>query len=336
MKKFLRVFITIFIVINLIIPTTIKAVETENYIDENNIQVENKIPEENSIENKTSEETQIIPEETNDTEEQNIVEEPIKITETNNQEPENQPVPEPVVPTSTTTEKTTSNYQEHTYTYEEKSDNNYLKSLKIENVDIEPEFNKETTEYYAVVDLEVEEIEITAIAEDNKATVRVLGNTELEEGENTITILVTAEDKTQRIYKIIVTKTDNAELVNADLKSLHVSGFEMYPTFSNKIYKYNLTINEKIEKIEILAEAENENAKVEITGNNGLKEGNNIIIITVTAEDGISKREYSINTFISISKVEIKEENKLPALIIIGIGTIIALILFIKIIKNKK
>ena len=142
--------------------------------------------------------------------------------------------------------------------------------------------------------------------------------------------------ETQKIYKIIVTKTDNADLVNADLKSLYVSGFEIYPTFSNKIYKYNLTINEKIEKIEILAEAENENAKVQITGNDELKEGNNTIIITVTAEDGISKREYSINAVISSSQVEVKKENKLPALIIIGIGTIIALILFIKIIKNKK
>lgn len=322
MRKNLRVFITIFIIINLIIPTTIKAVE----IDENTIQDENKIPEE----------TQTIPEETNNTEERNIVEESIQITETDNQEPEHPPVSEPVVPTSTTTEKTTSNYQEPIYNYEEKSNNNYLKSFKIENVDIEPEFNKETTEYYAIIDLEVEEIEITAIPEDNDATVRVLGNTELEEGENTITIVVTAEDETQKIYKIIVTKTDNAELVNADLKSLYVSGFEIYPTFSNKIYKYNLTINEKIEKIEILAEAENENAKVQITGNDELKEGNNTIIITVTAEDGISKREYSINAVISSSQVEVKKENKLPALIIIGIGTIIALILFIKIIKNKK
>ena len=319
MRKNLRVFITIFIIINLIIPTTIKAVE----IDENTIQDENKIPEE----------TQTIPEETNNTEERNIVEESIQITETDNQEPEHPPVSEPVVPTSTTTEKTTSNYQESIYNYEEKSNNNYLKSFKIENVDIEPEFNKETTEYYAIIDLEVEEIEITAIPEDNDATVRVLGNTELEEGENTITIVVTAEDETQKIYKIIVTKTDNAELVNADLKSLYVSGFEIYPTFSNKIYKYNLTINEKIEKIEILAEAENE--KVQITGNDELKEGNNTIIITVTAEDGISKREYSINAVISSSQVEVKKENKLPALIIIGIGTIIALILFIKIIKNK-
>ncbi len=100
--------------------------------------------------------------------------------------------------------------------------------------------------------------------------------------------------------------------------------------------KYNLTINEKIYSLEILAEAENENATIEIKGNNQLKEGNNTITITVTAEDGITKREYSINTFISSLTVKVKEENKLPALIAMGIGALIALILLIHIIKNKK
>ena len=235
----------------------------------------------------------------------------------------------------TSTEQPTTYHQE-TYTYEQKSDNNYLRFLEIKNVDIEPEFDKKTTEYYVVVDLSVDELEITATAEDSNATVKISGNTQLEEGENTIIIVVTAEDSTERTYKIIVTKTDNAELVNANLKSLYVKGFEIYPTFSSKIYKYNLTINEKIYSLEILAEAENENATIEIKGNNQLKEGNNTITITVTAEDGITKREYSINTFISSLTVKVKEENKLPALIAMGIGVLIALILLIHIIKNKK
>lgn len=321
-----RIFIIILIIINFIIPTTLQAVEIDNNIPEEPIQEpENPNPGENTnpetdppIETPTN--PPVTPEETQNPEK------PVQESEN----PQSQ-IREP----ETSTEQPTTYHQE-TYTYEQKSDNNYLRFLEIKNVDIEPEFDKKTTEYYVVVDLSVDELEITATAEDSNATVKISGNTQLEEGENTIIIVVTAEDSTERTYKIIVTKTDNAELVNANLKSLYVKGFEIYPTFSSKIYKYNLTINEKIYSLEILAEAENENATIEIKGNNQLKEGNNTITITVTAEDGITKREYSINTFISSLTVEVKEENKLPALIAMGIGVLIALILLIHIIKNKK
>lgn len=321
-----RIFIIILIIINFIIPTTLQAVEIDNNIPEEPIQEpENPNPGENTnpetdppIETPTN--PPVTPEEPQNPEK------PV-------QEPEN-PQSQIQEPETSTEQPTT--YHQETYTYEQKSDNNYLRFLEIKNVDIEPEFDRETMEYYVVVDLSVDELEITANAEDRSATVKILGNTQLEEGENTITIIVTAEDLSQRTYKIIVTKTDNAELVNANLKSLYVKGFEIYPTFSSKIYKYNLTINEKIYSLEILAEAENENATIEIKGNNQLKEGNNTITITVTAEDGITKREYSINTFISSLTVEVKEENKLPALIAMGIGALIALILLIHIIKNKQ
>ena len=321
-----RIFIIILIIINFIIPTTLQAVEIDNNIPEEPIQEpENPNPGENTnpetdppIETPTN--PPVTPEETQNPEK------PVQESEN----PQSQ-IQEP----ETSTEQPTTYHQE-TYTYEQKSDNNYLRFLEIKNVDIEPEFDRETMEYYVVLDLSVDELEITANAEDRSATVKILGNTQLEEGENTITIIVTAEDLSQRTYKILVTKTDNAELVNANLKSLYVKGFEIYPTFSSKIYKYNLTINEKIYSLEILAEAENENATIEIKGNNQLKEGNNTITITVTAEDGITKREYSINTFISSLTVEVKEENKLPALIAMGIGVLIALILLIHIIKNKK
>ena len=321
-----RIFIIILIIINFIIPTTLQAVEIDNNIPEKPIQE----PENPNLGENTNPET--------DPPIETPTNPPVTPEETQNPE---KPVQEPENPQSQTQETETlteqpTTYHQGTYIYEQKSDNNYLRFLEIKNVDIEPEFDRETMEYYVVVDLSVDELEITANAEDRSATVKILGNTQLEEGENTITIIVTAEDLSQRTYKILVTKTDNAELVNANLKSLYVKGFEIYPTFSSKIYKYNLTINEKIYSLEILAEAENENATIEIKGNNQLKEGNNTITITVTAEDGITKREYSINTFISSLTVEVKEENKLPALIAMGIGVLIALILLIHIIKNKK
>ena len=307
-----KIFIITFIIINLIIPTIANAVEIENVLTDNNT---------------TQGETPKPPVEDNnhvtETEQPQEIEEP----------QESEVTQEPTIPTNVEKQPTT--YYQDEYTYE-KSSNNYLNYLKIENIEYEPEFNKETTEYYVIVDLDVEQLEITATAEDENATVQITGDTELEEGENIITIIVTAEDDSQRKYKLIVTKTDNTELANANLKSLRIKGFEIYPIFSKRIYKYNITINEKVNQLEVLAEAENEKAEIEIKGNNDLKEGNNTIIITVTAEDGETKREYSINTFISSSSVEIKKENKLPAIIAIGIGIIIAFILFIHILKNRK
>jgi len=250
------------------------------------------------------------------------------------------PTPEePEKNESTRTETNTENSDDTVYypVYEqEKSKNNNLKRLEITEMEIEPEFSKEITEYYLIVDLTVEELEIIALAEDPKATVNVYNNEELVEGENIIKIIVTAEDGTQKQYTIFVTKTDNAIAANANLKSLNIKGFEIYPAFKNKIYKYNLTIDEKITFVEVEAEAENENATIEISGNDNLVEGNNTITITVTAEDGVTKREYKINTFISIFNVVVEKENKMPAIIAITIGLTIVLTLIIYIIKAKK
>lgn len=279
--------------------------------------------------------------------EQTEPEQPVPETPEEPQQPDiptvSQPNVEPEQPNSNippqTNESTESNGNtENTYNpiyEEEKSSNNNLQNLEITGMEIEPEFNKEITEYYLIVDLTVEELEVIATAEDDQATVNIYNNEELIEGENIIKVIVTAEDGTQKVYTIYVTKTDNAIAANANLKKLQVKGFDLYPDFKNKIYKYNLTINEMITSLEVEAEAENENATIEISGNNNLEEGNNIITITVTAEDGITKREYKINTFISAFNVEVEEENKMPAIIAIIVGLVIIVILSIYIINKK-
>jgi len=85
-----------------------------------------------------------------------------------------------------------------------KSSNNNLKSLEIEGYEIE--FNKDTLEYEITVKSNVSELDITAKAEDNSARVNIYGNSEFEEGENTVTIVVTAEDGSEKEYKITVNK----------------------------------------------------------------------------------------------------------------------------------
>lgn len=199
----------------------------------------------------------------------------------------------------------------------QKSKDANLKELKIDQEGMTPEFDKDVTEYYLTVDLKVEQIKVTATPSDEKAKVTVEGNKKLKEGKNTITITVKAEDGTTKKYYLYVTKVDDIEKANAELKTLEIANYDLYPKFKANIYNYNLNIGEDIQALEIKAEAEKEKAKVEIEGNSNLQEGENIIKINVTAEDGETVRTYKINTYITSEKVEIKKESKLPAIILL-------------------
>lgn len=239
--------------------------------------------------------------------------------------------------TITTPEATTRpSYESQTTNSKVKSENANLNSLVLEGTDLAPEFKPSITEYTAIVGLDVENIKVVAKTEDSKATVTVKGNKDLEEGENTITIVVEAEAGNTKTYTIKVTKTLDEEKMNARLKSLIVQGFNIYPSFQNDIYNYNLNISEEISKLDISAETENEKATFIIEGNDNLKNGDNLIKIIVTAEDGITTNEYKINVFINSNVVKAQLESKLPALILLAVLGVTAIILTVMLIKKNK
>lgn len=68
------------------------------------------------------------------------------------------------------------------------------------------------------------------------------------------------------------------------LKSLSIDGLEIDPAFDPEITDYTVTFDDK-DKLDIKAEPNSDKAKVEITGNDALKDGDNVIKVTVTAED---------------------------------------------------
>ena len=90
----------------------------------------------------------------------------------------------------------------------EYSANNFLNSLEIEGNELNPKFNKETTEYKLTVDQSIEKIKVNASAEDKKASVAGTGEINLSPGENTIEIKVTAENGNEKKYKIVVSVED--------------------------------------------------------------------------------------------------------------------------------
>lgn len=96
---------------------------------------------------------------------------------------------------------TTSNKKEY-------SKNNNLSSISIEGYELEPKFNKDTTEYKLTVDESVEKIKIDAKVEDNKAAVTGAGEINLSPGTNTIELKVIAENGNEKKYKIVISVED--------------------------------------------------------------------------------------------------------------------------------
>lgn len=175
------------------------------------------------------------------------------------------------------------------------ANNSYLQSFRLDVEGISPEFDKNIYEYYITVPTKVKDLEVLAISENPKATINIAGNEGLKNGSNTIKIEVISEDKsTNKVYNIYVTRTDNAEEANANLEILAIENTLLTPPFDANETRYETEVPNDTEKLNIFAVPENENAKVEVTGGNNIKERDNIIEIVVTAANGFSRKEYQV------------------------------------------
>lgn len=84
----------------------------------------------------------------------------------------------------------------------EYSKNNNLKGLSVEGYAISPEFNKDTLEYSVELASNIESIIVYASAEDSKSSVNGAGTIAVSEGENKISIVVTAENGSTKTYTL--------------------------------------------------------------------------------------------------------------------------------------
>ena len=171
-----------------------------------------------------------------------------------------------------------------------------LDILRLNKEGIIPDFNKEITQYYLIVDENTENIEITAIPESNKANVKIQGNNNLKNGINEIKIIVSNNNK-EKEYNINVTKTNEQDKANTNLEILAIEYYDIYPEYSNNITNYEIQISNSEENINILAIPEDMDASVEIKGNTDLKEGSNTVEVLVTARNGITKKTYIIEVY---------------------------------------
>ncbi|MCH1942800.1 cadherin-like beta sandwich domain-containing protein [Holdemania massiliensis] len=175
-----------------------------------------------------------------------------------------------------------------------KSTDATLKSLSISEGTLSPEFSKDTMSYTATVDNRVSQLTVSAESTDTKATVTGSRVHNLTVGTNTIEVGVTAEDgTTKKTYTIVVTRQE-AKSSDATLKSLNISEGTLFPEFSKDTMSYTATVDNSVSQLTVSAESTDTKATVTGSGVKNLADGTNTIEIGVTAEDGTTKKTYTI------------------------------------------
>ena len=81
---------------------------------------------------------------------------------------------------------------------------------------------------------------------------------------------------------------------NNRLKSLSVDGYSLTPTYSVYTTTYDLIVENEVSSVNVSGETLAENAYVDGLGEHELSVGDNVIVVTITAESG-EQQEYTIN-----------------------------------------
>ena len=188
--------------------------------------------------------------------------------------------------------------------------NSSLAILRLNQEGINPVFDKNIKEYYITIPKNIDALEVTAIPENENSTVTITGNQNLKNGANTIQINVQSEnEKNNSQYQIFVTKTNNTNTANANLETLAIENVTLSPDYQEEVTNYTASVTNDVESLNILAIPQNQNAKVTISGNDNLKEGDNTVTVTVTAENGVTFKKYGIIVH-KMSEQEMKEQEE--------------------------
>ena len=226
-----------------------------------------------------------------------------------------------------------------------KNSNNNLSSLSIDGYDIDFASNK--TSYQLTVEYEVNQINIKASTEDSTARVSGTGTKDLNLYTNTFNIVVTAENGSRKTYTIEVIRKDidgNIKELATDntLSSITITDYNI--NFNPEILEYTILLNEAVIP-EINALATDTNATVTVNNPDSIKTGNNVIEISVIAENG-AEQIYKINAIYldEVEEEEIapdsKEDDSLNVWLIIviieSLLIVVAIITSIILIKKEK
>lgn len=233
--------------------------------------------------------------------------------------------------------------------------NAYLSNLGITPNDFSG-FRYATMTYDVTVPENVEEVEVYATPMNANAEVTGTGTKTLEAGKNTFEVTVTSEDGTKtNTYTINVTRQGDAssnttvgtttsqttsEEEEDGLDSLRIGDLQLSPSFSTNVYEYTAKYVGQETSLSVQAVATDASYKVEVTGNQDLKEGDNLITIVVSDANGenVATYQVTLNKSIAQEPVEeaINEQDNTKMYIIAGVVGVVIIILIIYLIVRHK
>ena len=168
-----------------------------------------------------------------------------------------------------------------------------LKSLILSEGTLDPVFNPDTTAYTVDVAYVITNIIVTGTKNHDKATVAGNASYPLSIGGNFISITVTAEDGTIRTYAITVVRAAPSD--DATLNTLTVNPGTLEPAFNSSTKDYTVEVANNVTSVSVNYTTNHANARVVVTGTPGnLSVGDNLVSVTVTAEDGTTLETYTV------------------------------------------
>lgn len=191
-------------------------------------------------------------------------------------------------------------------------------SLSFKNATMKPAFNQSIHEYKLYTKDTIRQVTLfyttleTGVTLKSECTVGCTVSSQSDtliqtiQGKNEVIFKFTSEDeKNTEEYKFIIYRGETTDGSNK-LAGLNIKDYNINEQFDENTLDYTASVPYEIENLEINATAADENAKVEIKGNNNLKVGENVITITVTPTD--EENEIKIYNITVIREEYVSEE----------------------------
>ena len=176
------------------------------------------------------------------------------------------------------------------------SGNANLSGLSCGSYALSPSFSAGTTEYSVTVPYDVSRLPLDYSAADGGANVSVSGN-QLSVGVNTVAPPPPPTRGPPRRYTISVTRQPDPTATlssDADLADLTPSEGKLTPAFAPNITEYAVYVPYETTKLSLSATAKDSKALGVTQPDAALKQGDNVLTVTCTAEDGTT-RDYTVH-----------------------------------------
>lgn len=205
------------------------------------------------------------------------------------------------------------------------SGDNTLSSLVVSSGSLTPTFSGNVTSYRNSVANGVVSVTVTPTVNESHATVTVngtvvtsgsaSGSISLNVGDNTVNIVVTAQDTTIKTYTINVIRASTLSN-DSSLSGLTISSGTLSPTFNTNTLIYTDTVSNGVSSVTVTPTATQTNSTIKVNGASILS-GNasqsisltpgvaKTITILVTAPDGTSFQSYVITVTRAVSGTSI-------------------------------